>query len=196
MSLSPPALGQKPTHFSEAPCSGLQSRGHNPHRDRAPRQRPVSFPMANYLLLPLTHGQELEAAPSKTTPLSQFHEVAGWVRARTQDKHDGRVRGALLENAVKADHRGLHVPGGETAVCVLTGCGARAVLPQTSSHRQQDTPAPSSAPTGPPGRGGPAQGPEAALGATGGGLGFALSLSHCCFSLGTLCAPGGSVPGA
>lgn len=64
----------------------------------------------SYLFLALTHCKELEASAPKATPLSQLHEVTGRVRAGTQDEHNGRIGGALLENGLKADHWGLHIP--------------------------------------------------------------------------------------
>lgn len=81
---------------------------------------------AIYLFLALTHCKKLEAGAPKATPLSQLHEVTGRVRARTQDEHNGGVGGALLKNALEADHRGLHIPGEgkngklSAGLCLLT----------------------------------------------------------------------------
>lgn len=70
----------------------------------------TAYKPTSYLFLTLTHCKKLEAIAPKATPLSQLHEVTGRVRARTQDEYNGRIGGALLENGLKADHRGLNIP--------------------------------------------------------------------------------------
>ena len=56
-----------------------------------------------YLLLALSHGQELEAVPSVPHTVRQFTQVPGRIRTGTQDKHDGGLGCGLVVYVVKAD---------------------------------------------------------------------------------------------
>lgn len=70
-------------------------------------QRVYTHP--TYLLLALSHSQELESVSPVAHPVGQLAQVPSWVCPRAQDEDNRRVRGGLVIDTVEADHRGCDI---------------------------------------------------------------------------------------
>lgn len=62
-----------------------------------------------YLLLALSHGQELKFVSSISHSICQFAQVSSWIRTGTQDEHNWWLWRRLIVDVIKTDDGRSHV---------------------------------------------------------------------------------------